>query len=338
MGASSQSAPYLIQSLIKNSDNEISGTFHSNKFNAERYGKLFQYSIPLYGCNISNYNDIRYVLSQVKPDKICFLAGETSTSRSEQNPDAAYFSNVVSLQLWMDIIHRCYPDTEFYNFSSIRIFEGINDIADESSVGTPKSVYASTKKLGHQCVDMYRSMYNLKCTNLIIDQNDSVFKGAGFVVPKVMLYLKDIVNGVGRYPLQMGNLFAVRNFGLTSEFMECASQIINKSDYHTNYIISNCVYRNICELITASLTTLNIPYILETSIYGTRFLLSENKQPIIESYDRFNNLKRKNDEAIIVSNKYLQSNYNYPFTINFHDIINNLVNNYIGVSYVATSD
>lgn len=337
VGASSQSSPYLIKELISKG-HEVCGTYHTNKYKADHLSDLFRYNIRLYSCDISNFNDIKYVLNQSTPDKICYLAGESSTSGADSCPDRAYTNNVISMHLWMDILHRCLPEVEFYNFSSIRIFEGGKDVIDETSVGNPQSTYSLTKKLAHETVNTYRSYYNMKCTNLIMDQHDSVYKPETFVIPKIMHYLRDISNGVKRFPLQMGNLNAIRNFGLTSEFMSCVSNIVDSGDYSSNLIVSNCVYRSIFEFISTALNILGINFNVETSIYGTRFILSDTKQPIVESYDRFNTNKRSNDDPIIVSNKKLLSGYNYPFTNNFHDIVSNLVNNYIGVSYVATSN
>lgn len=317
VGATSQSAPFLITDLIKRG-HEVVGTVRNfNKANS--LAEKFNYNIPLLGCDIVEPSDIHYVLRAFKPDNICFIAGESSAERCRQNYETAFRSNVLSISRWLDMVLRFVPDCRFYNFSSVRIFEGCTDrIVRENSQPKTSEIYSNSKRIAYEYCLHYR-YFGLKTYNLVLDQHTSPLQDTCFVIPKIMEFVRQNIDKLyTSTPIpsfQLRDWNAVCNFGLTSEFMSAIADIVDSQSLHDPSVIIS----NNCRARLTDFIRLLPP-------------LFQQQDPFADSHT----LPTKQPPQI--SNSFMRSLISTELTVDFSEVCRKIVYSYLGDKYVATAN
>lgn len=166
---------------------EVYGTFFKNKNNKK-----------LLKLNLSEKEDIKKVIAQIKPDLVVHCGGLTNTDYCEENQKEAYEVNVESVENLMKI----YSGKIIY-FSTDYVFDGTTPPYDENKIPNPINYYGVTKLMAEKIILRGKNnlvvrvsgLYGL-CTgfNKFIDKfnNENVLKEFDDLI-STPTYLNDIL-------------------------------------------------------------------------------------------------------------------------------------------------
>ena len=111
-------------------------------------------------------------------------------------------------------------DVRFYQASSSEMYGGSSkEKLNEDSLFDPKSPYAASKVFAHDITKIYRDSYNLFCTNGILFNHESPYRGETFVTRKITKAVGRIHMGI-QDKLTLGNLEASRDWGFAGDYVE----------------------------------------------------------------------------------------------------------------------
>lgn len=126
------------------------------------------------------------------------------------------------------------PHARFYQASTSEMFGGIPDEMPEggfteSSLFHPRSPYGVAKLYGYWITRNYREAYNLFATNGILFNHESIRRGETFVTRKITKWCASYIKDKNTKPLQLGNIYAYRDWGHAQDYAEAIWKIVQHS-------------------------------------------------------------------------------------------------------------
>jgi GDPmannose 4,6-dehydratase len=166
---------------------------------------------------------LRALVSDIRPEELYNLAGESSVGASFADPGATWESNAHVVVHLLDAIRTDSPDTRFYQASSGEMFGSISGgdvVHDESATLNPQSPYAAAKAAAHVLCRSYRESYGLRIACGILFNHESHRRGPQFLSRKVVDHVLALRAGAAPGPLTLGNLKAQRDWGFAPDYVE----------------------------------------------------------------------------------------------------------------------
>jgi GDPmannose 4,6-dehydratase len=93
------------------------------------------------------------------------------------------------------------------------------ELLNENSLLDPKSPYAAAKVFSHNLSKIYRESYDMFCSNGILFNHESPYRGETFVTRKITRAVGRIYKGL-QSKLTLGNLDASRDWGFAGDYVE----------------------------------------------------------------------------------------------------------------------
>lgn len=219
-GVSGQDGAYLAKLLLSKKYRVI-GTSRdaeaSNFFNLEKLG--IKNKIEFKSMALSDFRSVLQVLSQVNPDEVYNLAGQTSVSLSFEQPVEALESISIGTINLLEAIRFLNRDIRFYNASSGECFGDTGSMpANENTRFKPSSPYAVAKASAYWQVSSYRSAYKMFVCSGILFNHESSLRSERFVSQKIIQGVKRIYAGE-QTKLILGRLDIQRDWGWAPEYV-----------------------------------------------------------------------------------------------------------------------
>ena len=116
--------------------------------------------------DLSNYNNIKNVLTKYKPVAVIHFAASTSVDESIKNPIKYYENNVINTLNLLKAMAVC--DVKNIIFSSSAAVFGLTDekILSENTQKIPLNAYGRSKYIIEQLLEDYKKAYNINYTCL----------------------------------------------------------------------------------------------------------------------------------------------------------------------------
>ena len=140
--------------------------------------------ITLFKVNNLDFKFIEKKILKLKPSQIYMLSGLSSVSKSFSKPIEAYESNIIPIITILEICRKNNLPIKIYNSSSTDCFGNSKKICNEKTPFKPISPYARAKASAHWCVKYYRDLFNIKCSNGIVSNHESVLRPNSFAIKK----------------------------------------------------------------------------------------------------------------------------------------------------------
>jgi len=172
------------------------------------------------------------LVGDVRPEELYNLAGESSVGASFDDPRATWDTNAHAVVHLLDAIRQESPGTRFYQASSGEMFgstPGGDVVHDESSALNPQSPYAAAKAAAHLLCGSYRASYGVRVACGILFNHESHLRGPRFLSRKVVDHLHALQHAPARFPLQVGNLKAQRDWGFAPDYVEGMLMILRQT-------------------------------------------------------------------------------------------------------------
>ena len=196
--------------------------FGKSKFN---YEKL----------NVLNIKQIKKLLIKYKPEKIFYLAGQSSPGKSFSTKKETYLSNFAGCKNFLEVLKKYKIPSKFINFSSCEIYGDYKRKINIESKKKPISPYGLAKLKAHNETKKYRKKYNLKSYNAIIFNTESIYRPKDYLIPKICIAaIKAKKNNV---KTKFGNTKIIREWNWCEEQCKYLLKFIEKKPQ--DFILSN---------------------------------------------------------------------------------------------------
>jgi len=282
VGISGQDGAYLSKFLL-GKGYSVWGTSRDiqvNSFDGLNRLGIFD-KVQAVSMSVLDFRSILTVVSQVNPDEIYNLSGQSSVSLSFSQPVEANESiNLGTLNL-LEVIRFTNPKIRFYNAGSSDCFGDTGSIAaTEDTPFRPRSPYAVAKAAATMHVSVYREAYGLFACTGILFNHESPLRSSRFVTRKIVAAACRIAKG-SHEKLRLGNIEIIREWGWASEYIEAMWMMLNQES-PSDYIVGTGVPISLRDFVQTVFAELDLDW--------TRFVEVENS------------LLRPSDPKIIIGN------------------------------------
>ncbi len=256
---------YYLSKLLLEKDYEVHGIIRrASTFNTARIDSLIsKYSkekkLNLYYSDLLDSSSLNNLISKIQPDEIYNLAAQSHVAVSFKNPIYTTQSGNSGTISLLEAIKNQDKEIKFYQASSSEMFGGENEeMLNEESPFIPKSPYAASKVFSYNMTKIYRESYNLFCSNGILFNHESPYRGETFVTRKITRAVGRISVGIQK-KISLGNIEASRDWGFAGDYVEAMWKILNhsKSD---DFVIATGETHTIKEFLEIAFDYVNLNY------------------------------------------------------------------------------
>ncbi len=185
----------------------------------------------------TDFRSVLQVISQVKPDEVYNLAGQTSVGLSFEQPVETLESIATGTLNFLEAIRFIGEPIKFYNAGSSECFGDIGDRpADEDTPFRPRSPYAVAKSTAFWQVANYREAYNIFASSGILFNHESPLRPARFVTQKIVAAACRIAKDKTE-KLYLGNISVKRDWGWAPEYVE-AMYLMLQEPQPDDYVVA----------------------------------------------------------------------------------------------------
>ena len=260
-GISGQDGCYLADLLLKKGY-RVHGTSRdvdSRSFaNLQRLG--IDEQITLHSVSLVDFRNLLQVITQVEPDEIYNLAGQTSVGLSFSQPMETMESIALgSLQI-LEVMRYLNAPIRLYNAGSSECFGAVSEGAP-SHEGTPfhpRSPYAAAKAAAFWATANYREAYGLHACSGILFNHESSLRPARFVTRKIVAAACRIAAGSDE-KLRLGNIAIRRDWGWAPEYVDAMWRML-QSDSPEDIVIATGESHSLEEFVALAFQTLDLDW------------------------------------------------------------------------------
>jgi GDPmannose 4,6-dehydratase len=228
-GVSGQDGAYLAQLLLARGYHVRGNSRSPHGHHANLHALGIASRIQMCGCNMLDAPSILDLLRSAAPDEIYNLAGQTSVSRSFDNPLEALQSLAHSTLNLLEAVRLHARPTRIFHASSAECFgDHGRTPMNESTPFRPLSPYAVAKASAHFQVASYRQCFGLYACSGILFNHESPLRPQRFVTQKIVAAAGAISRGE-RIQLHLGNIDVVRDWGWAPEYVQAMWRMLQQS-------------------------------------------------------------------------------------------------------------
>jgi GDPmannose 4,6-dehydratase len=231
-GISGQDGAWLAQ-LLLDKGYIVIGTARDSQIssfqNLKRLGIFEQ--VKTVSMSLVDFRSVLHVLSEVKPDEIYNLAGQSSVGLSFEQPVETLESHAIGTLNLLETIRFLKTSIRFYNACSGECFGDLKDnsSANELTAFRPKSPYAVAKAAAFWEVENYRNSYNLFACSGILFNHESHLRPERFVTQKIISAACRIANG-SQEMLKLGNIKIRRDWGWAPDYVDAMWRMLQQKE------------------------------------------------------------------------------------------------------------
>jgi len=229
-GISGQDGCYLADLLLKKGY-RVHGT--SRDVDSRTFTNLRQLEISddvtLHSASLVDFRNLLQVITQVEPDEIYNLAGQTSVGLSFSQPMETMESIALgSLQI-LEVMRYLGAPIRLYNAGSSECFGDVSEgmPSHEGTPFHPRSPYAAAKAAAFWATANYREAYGLHACSGILFNHESPLRPARFVTRKIVSAACRIAAGSDE-KLKLGNMAIRRDWGWAPEYADAMWRMLQQ--------------------------------------------------------------------------------------------------------------
>lgn len=179
------------------------------------------------------------IVQDVKPDYFINFASQSFVGVSWKIPEETFMAGAVGVLKCLEAIRKYAPACRFYNAGSSEQFgDVIYAPQDENHPFRPRSPYGAAKASAHFLTKVYRESYNLYAVQGLLFNHESERRGEEFVTRKVTKgiarILKSIINHRNIQPIELGNIYAKRDWSHAEDFVDGVWRMLNQDTFRTD--------------------------------------------------------------------------------------------------------
>lgn len=169
------------------------------------------------------------------------------------NTDAIGALNILEAVKSLDLV----GSTRIYQASTSELYGSTPPPQSESTPMCPQSPYAISKLFAFWMVKNYRDAYGMYVVNGILFNHESERRPENFVSRKITSYVARYHKGLVDQPLELGNLYAKRDWGYAKDFVQAMWAILQK-DTPQDYVIATGKQYTVKEFVDIAFKCINV--------------------------------------------------------------------------------
>jgi len=241
-GVTGQDGSHMVDYLLKNTDYTIFGGArrlsiknHDNLKHLENNPRF-----QLINFDLSDAHSISKTIEQIKPDYFINLAAQTFVGSSWDFPAQTWECNTTGIIHILEAIRQHKPSCRFYNAGSSEEYGNVAYTPqDEEHPARPRSPYGASKSAARQLVKVYRESYNLYAVQGLLFNHEGTRRGEEFVTRKITKGVARIkqalVNGKTFEAIELGNVYAKRDWSDAEDFVDGIWRMLNQEKYRADF-------------------------------------------------------------------------------------------------------
>jgi len=201
---------------------------------------------------------LRRVLTQVEPDEVYHLAGQSHVGLSFDLAEATCQENGMATLALLEILRDLQLPVRLYHAASSEIF-GRPPVApqDETTPFLPVNPYGCAKSFATQVCRVFRESYGMFVANGIAYNHESPRRGENFVTRKITSAAARLRAGADEV-LTLGNLDAGRDWGYAPEYVEAMWRML-QAPRAADYVLATGRSTTVREFARAAFAALDMP-------------------------------------------------------------------------------
>lgn len=262
-GVCGMDGSHLCDYLLAKGYKNIHGTMRrSATFNTQNIDDIFN-QLTLHYCDLTDAMNIHNIIKKVQPDYIVNFAAQSHVKVSHDLEDYTFRVNTLGLLYILQSVRSLNLDQKcrIYHASTSEMFgnetDGSKHLTEESK-RSPVSIYGISKVAAENLCEMYKNAYNMFIVTSTLFNHEGPRRGKIFVTRKISSYVAKYYNNKGNLPpLQLGNLNARRDWGLSSDYIDAVyKMLIQKTP--ENYVIATGETHSIREFVELAFKVIDI--------------------------------------------------------------------------------
>lgn len=272
-GVTGQDGSHMVDYLLKNTDftilggaRRLSNQNHDNIKHLENNSRFH-----LVNFDLSDAHSISKTVEQIMPDYFINLAAQTFVGSSWDFPAQTWECNTTGIIHILEAIKQHKRTCRFYNAGSSEEYGNVEYIPqDEKHPAKPRSPYGASKSAARQIVKVYRESYNLYAIQGLLFNHEGTRRGEEFVTRKITKGVarikKSIINHEMFNPIELGNVYAKRDWSDAEDFVDGIWRMLNQEEYNSKLKNLNPIpYSQLKEYVLSSNETHTIKEFVELS-------------------------------------------------------------------------
>ncbi len=244
-GISGQDGSLLAKLLVEKQYSVVGTSRDAELSRFENLGRLgVRDKVEVRSMSLSDFRSVLQVLTEVAPDEIYNLSGQSSVGLSFAQPVETLESIAYGTLNLLEAVRFIGRPVRLYNAASGECFgeTSVDSPATETSPFRPRSPYAVAKAAAFWEVANYREAYGLYACSGILFNHESPLRPARFVTRKVVQAACRIAVG-SRERLQIGQTAVKRDWGWAEEYVDAMWRMLQHDDARDYVIATGDSYR-----------------------------------------------------------------------------------------------
>lgn len=253
-GVTGQDGSNMVRYLLKNTDLIIYGCIRRLSVkNHENIADIKDERFILVNLDILDQQSIINTIKKIRPDFVVNFAAQSFVGESWNTPVHTFTTNTLPIIYFLEAIREYVPTCRFYSAGSS---EEMGDVdyspQDLKHPMKPRSPYGASKCAARHLVKVYRESYDLFAIHCILFNHEGTKRGKEFVTRKITTNIarikKEIENNKVVEPFELGNIYAVRDWSDSEDFVEAVWIMLNQ-EKPREYVLSSNEIHSVKEFI-----------------------------------------------------------------------------------------
>src|SRR5256885_1034386 len=216
-------------------------------------------SLFLHYGDLSDGTTLRRIFSEVQPDELYHLAGQSHVGLSFEIPESTCEEVGMATLRLLEIARDQPKPVKFYHASSSEIFgNAVESPQTEETPLRPASPYGCAKAFATQLARVYRESYGLFVANGILYNHESPRRGENFVTRKIARAVARIAKGLDQ-ELSLGNMESRRDWGRAEDYV-AAMWLMLQQEKPADYVVATGETHSVREFVEAAFAVVNLPW------------------------------------------------------------------------------
>jgi GDPmannose 4,6-dehydratase len=254
-GVTGQDGSYMADLLLEETHYEVFGMVRRASTNNHHNIKhlLTNPKFKLITGDLTDSQSIDNIIREIKPDFFINLAAQSFVGASWQIPEQTFDIDAVGVIRCLEALRKHAPSCRFYNAGSSEELGNVDySPQDENHPLKPRSPYGAAKAAARHIVKVYRESYNLFAIQGLLYNHESPRRGEEFVTRKITKEIakikKAIDHGYEFEPLELGNIYAKRDWSHAKDFIRGIWMMLNQ-EFPKEYLLASGETHTVKEFI-----------------------------------------------------------------------------------------
>lgn len=245
---------YAVHGIVRRTSNLLGSRIEHLRGDENIYGQ----TLFLHYGDLSDATTLRRIFSQVQPEELYHLAGQSHVGLSFKIPESTCDEIGMATLRILEIARDQSRRVKIYHASSSEIFGTATESPQtEDTPLRPASPYGCAKAFATQLARVYRDSYGLFVCNGILYNHESPRRGENFVTRKIARAVARIARGLDQ-ELSLGSLESRRDWGRAQDYV-VAMWMMLQQDKPADYIVATGETHSVRDFVDAAFSVVKLP-------------------------------------------------------------------------------